>query len=129
MRLDGGSASSAFLDSSLKDCCLLLNLAITGPSQTAWRPFPRGNARWKEHCMTHSPKFIRWLLTLGLLLFSGVASADAPKVIRMVFPGVGVGNRPVTGGSSVSTMHLKGMLEDEFKPDGIQVTWMPSGLD
>jgi sulfonate transport system substrate-binding protein len=41
----------------------------------------------------------------------------------MVFPGVGVGNRPVTGGSSVSTMHLKGMLEEEFRKDGIQITW------
>ncbi|HVZ31854.1 MAG TPA: ABC transporter substrate-binding protein, partial [Polyangiaceae bacterium] len=37
--------------------------------------------------------------------------------------GVGVGNRPVVGGDTISTMHLRGMLEDEFKKDGIQVTW------
>jgi len=74
--------------------------------------------------MTHSLKYIRWLVALGLFMLStGIAHADAPKVIRMVFPGVGVGNRPVTGGSTVSTMHLKGMLEDEFKADGIQINW------
>src|SRR3954462_13985041 len=74
--------------------------------------------------MTHSLKFIRWLVALGLFVLSaGVARADAPSVIRMAFPGVGVGNRPVTGGSSVSTVHLQGLLENEFKNDGIQVTW------
>jgi sulfonate transport system substrate-binding protein len=74
--------------------------------------------------MTHSLKYIRWLLALGLFVLStSIVHADAPKVIRVVFPGVGVGNRPVTGGSSVSTMHLKGMLEEEFKADGIQITW------
>jgi len=74
--------------------------------------------------MTHSLKLIRWLIALGVFVLStSVARADAPSVIRMVFPGVGVGNRPVTGGSSVSTVHLEGLLEDEFKKDGIQVTW------
>jgi sulfonate transport system substrate-binding protein len=74
--------------------------------------------------MIHSFKLIRWLVALGLfVLSSGVARADAPSVIRMAFPGVGVGNRPVTGGSSVSTVHLRGMLEEEFEKDGIQITW------
>jgi sulfonate transport system substrate-binding protein len=74
--------------------------------------------------MIHSIKLIRWFFTLGLfVLSSSVVRADAPSVIRMAFPGVGVGNRPVTGGSSVSTMHLRGMLEEEFKKDGIQITW------
>src|SRR5262245_3640486 len=74
--------------------------------------------------MTQFIKSIRWLAVLAsLVLSAAIARADAPSVIRMVFPGVGVGNRPVTGGSSVSTMHLRGMLEEEFENDGIQVTW------
>ena len=89
-------------------------------------PLPRfaaGVSKGK-HNMTHPLKFIRWLFALGLFLLStSAARADAPKVIRMAFPGVGVGNRPVTGGSSVSTAHLQGLLENEFKKDGIQVTW------
>ena len=52
-----------------------------------------------------------------------LARADAPTVIRMFNPGSGVGNRPYVGGSSFVTMHLKGMLEDEFKKDGIQIKW------
>lgn len=74
--------------------------------------------------MTHRLKLFHWLAAFTLLMLAPLsAQADAPTVIRMVFPGVGVGNRPVTGGSSVSTMHLKGMLEDEFKKDNIQITW------
>jgi len=74
--------------------------------------------------MLRSLAFIRWLLLLGLLVLTpSVVRADAPSVIRVVFPGVGVGNRPVTGGSSVSTVHLKAMLEDEFRKDGIQINW------
>jgi sulfonate transport system substrate-binding protein len=53
-----------------------------------------------------------------------VASAeDTPSAIRMSVPGVGIGARPVTGGSSSSTMHLKGLLEQEFREEGIKVTW------
>lgn len=74
--------------------------------------------------MTHPLALVRWFALFVLLLFSpGAARADAPSVIRMAFPGVGVGNRPVTGGNSVSTVHLRGMLEEEFAKDGIQVTW------
>jgi len=74
--------------------------------------------------VTHSFKLFRWLVALGLFVLSAsVARADAPSVIRMAFPGVGVGNRPVTGGNSVSTVHLRGMLEEEFKKDGIQINW------
>jgi sulfonate transport system substrate-binding protein len=84
----------------------------------------RGRRFQTEHTMTHSLKLIRWLVALGLLvLSSSAARADVPSVIRIVFPGVGVGNRPVTGGSSVSTVHLQGLLEDELKKDGIQITW------
>lgn len=66
---------------------------------------------------------LQCILVLWLSLFAALAAADAPSVIRMAVPGVGVGNRPVTGGSSASTMHLRGMLEKEFEKDGIRITW------
>ena len=66
---------------------------------------------------------IQCLLAAVIVLLCASARADAPTVIRMAVPGVGVGNRPVTGGSSASTMHLRGMLEKEFEKDGIQVKW------
>jgi sulfonate transport system substrate-binding protein len=74
--------------------------------------------------MTHRFKLAVLVAALGLLLFnSHPAHADAPSVIRIAYPGVGIGNRPVVGGNTTTTMHLKGMLEEEFKKDGIQITW------
>jgi len=73
--------------------------------------------------MTHRLKLVQWLAALCFWLTASLAHADAPTVIRMAFPGVGVGNRPVVGGGSVATMHLKGLLEDEFKKDNIQIKW------
>lgn len=55
--------------------------------------------------------------------FSGIAHAAKPSVIRVGVPGVGVGNRPVTGGSYFSLLHLQGTLAEEFKKDGIDVKW------
>lgn len=55
--------------------------------------------------------------------FSGRAHAAKPSVIRVGVPGVGVGNRPVTGGNYFSLLHLQGTLVEEFKKDGIEVTW------
>jgi sulfonate transport system substrate-binding protein len=49
--------------------------------------------------------------------------ADKPSVIRMANPGVGVGNRPAVGGSSAAVLHLRGMLEEEFRQDGIRIEW------
>lgn len=63
-------------------------------------------------------------VTAGATLHVGAALAeDKPSVIRMINPGVGIGNRPSTGGHSAAIMHLRGMLEEEFKNDGIKVTW------
>jgi sulfonate transport system substrate-binding protein len=74
--------------------------------------------------MTHRFKLAALVAALSLLLFSlRPASADAPSVIRIAYPGVGVGNRPVVGGNSAATVHLKGLLEDEFRKDGIQISW------
>lgn len=58
-----------------------------------------------------------------LWLLPSSAFADKPKVIRLFNPGVGVGNRPVVGGSSAAVMHLRGILEEEFKKDGIEIKW------
>ncbi|MEI9948532.1 MAG: ABC transporter substrate-binding protein [Pseudomonadota bacterium] len=63
------------------------------------------------------------LIALGLVLGTGTARADKPSVIRIAYPGVGIGNRPFVGGDSAATTHLKGLLDEEFKADGIKVTW------
>jgi sulfonate transport system substrate-binding protein len=70
----------------------------------------------------------RQIVILVALIVAGAftvrrAHADAPTEIRISNPGVGIGNRPVAGGSAVGTMHLLGMLEEEFKPDGIKIAW------
>jgi len=57
------------------------------------------------------------------LLTTRSALADKPSVIRIAYPGIGIGNRPAVGGSSTAVLHLRGMLEEEFKADGIQVKW------
>jgi sulfonate transport system substrate-binding protein len=66
------------------------------------------------------------LIALSLivsLLTTRDALADKPSIIRIAYPGIGIGNRPAVGGSSTAVLHLRGMLEDEFKADGIQVKW------
>lgn len=56
-------------------------------------------------------------------LLPGRARAAGLRVIRIGVPGVGVGNRPVTGGNYFSLLHLRGTLAEEFKKDGIEVKW------
>jgi sulfonate transport system substrate-binding protein len=67
----------------------------------------------------------RWALVGLLVALLGVAvparAQDKPAVIRVATPGVGIGNRPVVGGSVWAVVHLKGLLEEEFKADGIRV--------
>jgi len=63
------------------------------------------------------------LIALAVVLGTGTARADKPSVIRIAYPGVGIGNRPLVGGDSTATTHLKGLLDEEFKPDGIKITW------
>lgn len=60
---------------------------------------------------------------LAIVVGGRIAYADAPSVIRIGFPGVGAGNRPIVGGSYVATVHLRGALEEEFAKDGIKVQW------
>jgi len=64
-----------------------------------------------------------WALAFTALGGSAAQAEDKPSVIRMAYPGVGIGNRPITGGNSAAIVHLRGMLEEEFKNDGIKVTW------
>jgi sulfonate transport system substrate-binding protein len=75
--------------------------------------------------MNRYRKLMSWLLTLtGIAFVLSVAQADdKPSVIRVSFPGVGVGNRPVVGGSPFNLLHLRGTLEDEFKNDGVPIKW------
>src|SRR5687768_1476639 len=69
-------------------------------------------------------KTLYWVLAIvALMLAPARALADAPSVIRVGYPAVGVGNRPAAGGNAVATMHLRGLLEDEFRKDGITITW------
>lgn len=64
---------------------------------------------------------------LAMLSTAGAGSLaqaeDKPKVIRFAFPGVGVGNRPVSGGSVLASANLRGLFEQEFKKDGIEIRW------
>jgi sulfonate transport system substrate-binding protein len=65
-----------------------------------------------------------WSIVLALCGVAFAAHAeDKPEEIRVATPGVGIGNRPVVGGSAWAVVHLRGLLEEEFKPDGIKVSW------
>jgi len=67
----------------------------------------------------------RLLLIASLVLawLPSVHAEDKPSQIRVANPGVGVGGRPVVAYGAWSLLHIKGILEEEFKPDGIPVTW------
>jgi sulfonate transport system substrate-binding protein len=67
--------------------------------------------------------FCAMISLIAALLPAFVARADAPSVIRVGVPGIGIGNRPVVGGSSTATVHLRGLLEEEFAKDGIKIQW------
>jgi sulfonate transport system substrate-binding protein len=73
----------------------------------------------------HRPRLTLYffLLLMSLILVSDVARADKPTVIRIAVPGVGIGNRPIIGASTIADLGLRGMLEDEFRPDGIRIQW------
>lgn len=62
-------------------------------------------------------------LVASVLAPLAALAADPPKVIRLGFPQVGTGNRPVAGGSNWATLQNKGALEQEFKADGIRIEW------
>jgi sulfonate transport system substrate-binding protein len=64
------------------------------------------------------------VLAAVMVVATAPAAAEGkPAVIRIANPGVGIGGRPVVGSSPWSLLHIKGILEEEFKPDGIKVEW------
>ena len=67
------------------------------------------------------------VLTLSLLLslFSASLcfSAEDLKSIRFGVADVGLGGKPVAGGAIINLVHVKGLLEEEFRKDGIKVEW------
>jgi sulfonate transport system substrate-binding protein len=67
-----------------------------------------------------------WASVLSLLVLLGAGALRAeekPSVIRIANPGVGIGGRPVVAYGAWSLLHIKGQLEDEFRKDGIKITW------
>jgi sulfonate transport system substrate-binding protein len=71
----------------------------------------------------HRMLFGAFSAALLITTSAGSTRADAPSAIRIGFPGVGVGNRPVSGASVLATIHLQGRMEHEFKKDGIDIEW------
>src|SRR5690606_26241258 len=61
------------------------------------------------------------LSALGLSLQTYAAN---PKEIRISMSAAGEGGKPKFGGSFLASAHLRGVLEQEFKKDGIKVTWL-----
>ncbi len=63
------------------------------------------------------------VLLVAAAHLAAATAADHPDVIRFGVPGVGLdGYSPVVGGL-VGSVASKGVLEDEFKKDGIRVEW------
>lgn len=86
----------------------------------------RASARGGEQENVFMKRFVtiaQLVLVVFLVVFSDTARADAPKVIRIGFAAVGIGNRPVVGGSSLSVVHGRGLLEEEFKRDNVKIQW------
>jgi sulfonate transport system substrate-binding protein len=63
------------------------------------------------------------LALLQLLPIVTQAAEEKPKEIRIAFSSAGASGRPLAGGSSLATAHLRGALEEEFKKDGIKIKW------
>lgn len=72
----------------------------------------------------------RFIALLGVLLLAfgvntrAVAQAqNKPTVIRIAYSGAGTGGRPSSSGNILATAAYQGVLEDEFKADGIKIEW------
>lgn len=62
------------------------------------------------------------LASLGFVAPLATAQEN-PKEIRIGISAAGVGGKPKVGGTFVTTAHLRGVLEEEFRKDGIKVVW------
>ena len=64
------------------------------------------------------------VLLAALLLVHPLAAEDKPAVIRFGFATVGIdGFTPVAGGNAAGSAQSKGLVDEEFKADGIRVDW------
>jgi sulfonate transport system substrate-binding protein len=78
---------------------------------------------------TPFPRLTRWLspATLLFALFpfcTLAATANNPAEIRIGIATGGVGSPARFGGSSVASAYALGAIEDEFKQDGVKVSWI-----
>lgn len=71
-----------------------------------------------------SKKIAATFLALSALGLSLQIHAANPKEIRISVSSAGEGGKPRVGGSFLASAHARGVLEQEFKKDGIKVTWL-----
>ncbi len=71
-----------------------------------------------------SKKIAATFLALSALGLSVQLHAANPKEIRISVSGAGEGGKPRVGGGFLATAQARGVLEQEFKKDGIKVTWL-----
>jgi sulfonate transport system substrate-binding protein len=71
-----------------------------------------------------SKKIAATFLALSALGLSLQLHAANPKEIRISMSGAGEGGKPRLGGFFIATAQARGVLEQEFKKDGIKVTWL-----
>jgi len=50
-------------------------------------------------------------------------AAEPLKVIRVGVASVGAGGKPISGGSTGSLIQTKGLVDEEFRKDGIKIEW------
>ncbi|MES2205883.1 MAG: ABC transporter substrate-binding protein [Pseudomonadota bacterium] len=62
-------------------------------------------------------------LALTVIFIAPSSAEDKPVEIRVAYSSAGTGGRPLAGGNSLATTHLRGLLEQEFKADNIKVRW------
>lgn len=73
---------------------------------------------------TFSQKITAAFLALSALGISIHIQAAAPKEIRISVSSAGEGGKPRVGSSYIASAQARGVLEQEFKKDGIKVTWL-----
>ena len=71
-----------------------------------------------------SKKIAATFLALSALGLSLQIHAANPKEIRISMSGAGEGGKPKLGGFFIATAQARGVLEQEFKKDGIVVKWL-----
>ena len=74
--------------------------------------------------MKFSQRLTATFLALSALGLSLQVHASNPKEIRISVSSAGEGGKPKVGGGYSATAHLRGVLEEEFKKDGIRVQWL-----